>query len=216
MKEVATMDDGVPTVLRRESEVVRRASPLIDGARVVRSRVIEELGAIDDELHQLRAQAETELEEARAKVEEIRENARTEGREEGLRECMENLAAARSEYAEVRKRAERDMVDLAFHVAQRIIGHCIEVKPQVVRDIVGEALVGARGREQILVRLHPDDHKEVEVARDDYARELDGVAVYFEADTSLERGGCIIETESGRIDARLETQLEVLREAVKG
>ena len=208
------MDEGVPIILSRESEAVRSAEPLIKNARVVRATVVEELHGVDEELNCLRTRAEELVEQASEEAAAIRQKAREEGRKQGLEECMENLAAARAEYANVRQRAERDMVDLAFHIARRIIGHAIEVQPQVVRDIVGEALVGARGREQIVVRLHPEDHEEVNAVRGEYVRELDGVALYFEADSSLERGGCIIETESGRIDARLETQLEVLREAL--
>lgn len=210
------MDEAVKPVLPRESEVVQNATPLVSRARVVRAEVLDDLEAIDEEITELRGRAEQLVEQAEADAQSTREQARQEGRKEGLEECMENLAAARAEYREVRQRAEQDMVELAFEVARRIIGHAIDVKPEVIRDIVGEALMGARGREEITVRIHPRDHDQVQEVRNDYARELDGVPVYFEADSSLERGGCIIETESGRIDARLETQLQVLREALLG
>ena len=208
------MSEQLPTVLRRDSQALRAARPLIENCRVLRARVIDDLDAVDDAIQALRREAEQVLEEAQKQAEAIREEARKQGRKEGLEECMEALTKARAEYGRLRSRAEQDMVTLAFQIARRIIGHAIEVQPEVVRDIVGEALVTARGRRQIEVRVHPEDCERVEKQRHEYARELDGVPVYFESDAGLERGDCVIETESGRIDARLETQLEVLRDAL--
>lgn len=213
-KEETVMSEPIPTILKRDSPAVRAVRPLVEDARVLRGRVIEDLHAVDEELETLQRQGRQKLEEAKQQAEAVRDEARKQGRKEGLEECMEELAKARAEYGKLRGRAEQDMVTLAFQIARRIIGHAIEVHPEVVRDIIGEALVTARGRRQIEVRVHPDDQEMVEAERQRYARELDGVPVYFEADAALERGDCVIETESGRIDARLETQLEVLREAL--
>ncbi len=208
------MSEPLPTVLCRDSPLVQRARPLWEDARVLKSPVVSELQRVESEITALHEEARQALEEARLQAQEIEEEARQRGEKEGLAQCVEHLAAARSEYKKLRSRAEHDMVTLAFHIARRLIGHAIEVQPEVVRDIVGEVLVTARGRQQILVLVHPEDRRELDANRHEYARELDGVPVHFEADPSLERGGCVIETESGRIDARLETQLEVLREAL--
>lgn len=209
------MSEELPTVISRGTEIARRARPIVERARVLKGRVVDRLGEAERELQKLRADSEKVLEEARREADQIRRRAREEGRREALEECMEELAKARAEYAKLKQRAERDMVTLAFEVARRVVGHKIEVEPRVVRDIVGEALTAARGREQIVVHVHPDDHQEVRAARDRYARSLEGVPVYFEVDATLERGDCVIETESGRIDARLDTQLQVMREALE-
>ena len=208
------MSNPLPSVLRRDSELADRARPLIEEARILKPRVVDRLERIDAEIGALRREAEEELEEARCRAETIRQEAREAGRKEGLEECMRKLAKARAEYSRLRDQGEQEMVELAFHIARRLVGKAIEMQPEIVRDIVGEALVNARGHDQIVVLIHPDDHDRVEAARDEYVRALEGVPVYFEADPSLERGGCVIETESGRIDARLETQLQVLREAL--
>jgi flagellar biosynthesis/type III secretory pathway protein FliH len=208
------MSEPLPALLSRDSPVAKRARPLWEDARVLKGRVVSELGYLDAEISTLYEEAHRAVEEARQQAQAIEEEARQRGEKEGLAQCMEHLAAARSEYKKLRSRAEHDMVTLAFHIARRLIGHAIEVQPEVVRDIVGEVLVTARGRQQIVVLVHPEDRRELEANRHEYARELDGVPVHFEGDASLERGGCVIETESGRIDARLETQLKVLREAL--
>ena len=210
------MTEPLPTVLEREGDVVRAARPLFEEGRVIRARVIDDLRAIDDELRTLRKQARDTLDEARREAQLIQKRARKQGRVEAMQECMEELGRARAEYGKLCSRAERDMVTLAFQIARRIIGHSIDVQPDVVRDIVGKALTSARGRREIVIYVHPKDYDIVESARQDYARDMEGVPVYFEADSSLQRGDSVIETESGRIDARLETQLDVLRETLLG
>lgn len=208
------MKEPLPTILASDSPVARTVRPLLGGSRVLRGAIVEDLQAIEEEIRELHEEARRVLEDAQHRAAEIEERAKKDGYRDGIAECTEQLASARAEHEKLRQQAEQDMVTLAFHIARRLIGHAIEVEPMVVRDIVGEALVTARGRRQILLRIHPDDLEVVEKNRDDYARELDGVPVQFEADASLERGGCVIDTESGRIDARLETQLAVLREAL--
>lgn len=208
------MDEQLPTLICRDSEAARAARPLVSQARVLKARVVAELRGVDQQLEELHQQGQQIVEEARQEAEEIRSQAAEEGRREGLRECMEALGKARAEYGILCDRAESDMVKLAFQVARRIIGHAIEANPEIVRDIVGEALVSARGRQKISVRVNPEDFATVQANRDEYARQMEGIPVYFEKDSTLERGDCVIDTESGRIDARLHTQLEVLEQAL--
>lgn len=208
------MTETLPTILKRNSPAALAARPLLAGAQVIRAGVIDELESIDDDLYQLRQQAHQTLEEAKEQARQVLEDARNEGRKEGYEEWIREIARARAEYGRLQDAAEKDMVKLAFHIAQRLVGHAIEVRPEVVLDMVGKALVMARGRRQIVVKVNPEDYAQVETNRHEYARDLDGVPVYFEADPGLERGGCVIETEGGRIDARLQTQLDVLREAL--
>lgn len=208
------MDKPIPVILRRESELAQIVRPLLDNARVLRGPTVRELRDLEREIQAASSRARLMVQEAQERVDEIEEEARQRGEKEGFKEWIHEIARAKLEYTRLQEQAEQDMVKLAFHIAQRLIGHAIEVQPEVVRDMVGQALVMARGRSQIVVRVHPRDHQQLQAVRDEYARQLDGVSVYFEADPALERGGCIIETESGRIDARLEIQLEVLREAL--
>jgi flagellar biosynthesis/type III secretory pathway protein FliH len=51
-------------------------------------------------------------------------------------------------------------------------------------------------------------------ARGALVAEVEGAALYFEADERVGRGGCVVETEAGRVDARLEVQLDVMRRAL--
>jgi flagellar biosynthesis/type III secretory pathway protein FliH len=69
----------------------------------------------------------------------------------------------------------------------------------------------------VRLRLHPDDLVAVETRRTVLAaRAPAATAIELLADGSVGRHGCVIETAHGRIDARLETQLAALEQALTG
>jgi flagellar assembly protein FliH len=65
-----------------------------------------------------------------------------------------------------------------------------------------------REREQLVVRLHPDD---VALLKGD----ADGGALRIDADPAVALGGCMIDGPAGSLDARFETQLEALGAVLK-
>ena len=67
-----------------------------------------------------------------------------------------------------------------------------------------------------MIRVHPEDLPLVIGMKNELASSLEGAAVYFDDDGTLTRGECAIDTEAGRIDGRLETQLKILRDALEG
>jgi flagellar biosynthesis/type III secretory pathway protein FliH len=69
----------------------------------------------------------------------------------------------------------------------------------------------------VTVRLHPDDLPAVETRRDTLAARAPAASeIALVADDSVGRYGCVVETPHGRVDARLETQLEALEQAICG
>jgi type III secretion protein L len=208
------MDETVATVLRAGTELSRTVRPLARIGPLWRARVVEDLRAIDEELFGLERAAREELERARVEAEQIRSRAREEGVELGLKECVTQIARARAEYGRLQARAEEDLVRLAFEVARRLVHHTLETRPEVVVSMVKEAMKSARGRRTLVVSVHPQDLEALQAARQELVESVEGVPVHFEAAPDLERGDCVIETESGRIDARLSTQIAVLREGL--
>jgi flagellar assembly protein FliH len=172
--------------------------------------------------------AEAALERARAEAEAIREAARAEGRREGL---ARGRAEARAELegllAELREvvaslRASREallealaprILDAVVRAAGRVAGGAIAAEPDRLRAIVREALAQARDDERVVVRLHPDDLAALEPARAELERAASGELV-LRADRSLVRGGCVVETSRGLVDARLDMKLAALHEAL--
>jgi flagellar assembly protein FliH len=100
-------------------------------------------------------------------------------------------------------------VRLAAAIAERLLVRQLELEPGVARDMIREALQLAVGAPRIRVHLHDDDaallgQQAAEVVRS-MARCGEAEIV---PDNSLLRGGCLIETQHGQIDARIETVLD--------
>lgn len=151
----------------------------------------------------------------------IREEARREGfevgRQEGLAAVTELLARARAAATRREEEAEPELRRLAVAIAEKILGRELALSSEAVVDVVRTALRAARARREITIRVHPDDVSAVLAARERLARELARPAdLAVIADGEVGRGGCVIDTEVGAIDARLEVQLAAIERALVG
>lgn len=185
----------------RRGAVVKRA--VVD-ARTEARRILAEAAQHAEEL---RARAELE-------ARELREAAYVEGREEALSELNQLLLEAHERREAAFAEAERDVLRLAVKLAEKIIGREIERDDAALADLVAAALRHARQQEALTIRVNPADLPRVLAHRDRLdpsgrARFLDLVP-----DPRVGHGGCIIEGESGTVDARLDTQLRVLERAL--
>ena len=164
-----------------------------------------------------RAEAEKILSEARHEAERLRNQAVTEGRERGLAAVTELLTAARVQTLRAHKDVEQDLRVLAVRIAGRILGRELTQSPDAIVDIVSEALSQAGAPREVVVRCHPDDLKALERGKPRLIERCSRTqAVIFRADPAIARGGCIIETELGTVDARLPTQLDAIERALRG
>ncbi len=162
--------------------------------------------------------------DARAAADGLRRDAETRGfqeglaagREAGLAQVTEILVAARADAEEARAQATEGAVVLARRMAEKIVGRAIELAPEVMGDIVSQALAASRARKgAAVVRVHPDDLALVEASRPSWlARAEAQVSVRVVADASVGRHGCVVDTPVGRLDARLDTQLAALARAL--
>jgi flagellar biosynthesis/type III secretory pathway protein FliH len=206
----------IPVLKARDIEG-RGIRPLFDGQyRVVKSPVLERVIDVELQLDEILRSAEALRDQAEQDAQRLREEARAEGIKQGLEAVTRQIASARAEYARLQEAAREDMLALAFGVARRIVGRAFELDPRVIHEIVSCQLQHVRGRRQVTILVHPDNLPRIEAERASYAQQLEGAAIYFGPDPTIDRTGCVIETETGRIDARLDVQLEILRAAIEG
>ena len=171
---------------------------------------------IADELRlELDARLEREAEEARkaGHAEGVEQ-----GRAEALREASEQAAAGTRALAAVAKHAEREiegaqdlLVGIAFEAVCKLLG-ARALEREAVAGMVHEVIARVKRDEAMLVRLHPQDCALLRGAAGDPRGDGDRhFKVELVADDKVALGGCLVETEGGLLDARLETQLERLR-----
>jgi flagellar assembly protein FliH len=168
------------------------------------------------------------LAEAEAEAAQLRDAARLEGHEEGQRQALdaagpalEALAAAatavRDERLALAERLEVQAVDLALLLAEKVIGGAVAVDPELVVEAVRGALRGLVERERVTVLVHPDDLDVVRGAMAPMRASLGGIEhCEVQSERRVSRGGAVVRTPEGDIDARVETKLERAREVVEG
>ena len=111
---------------------------------------------------------------------------------------------------------EADLVQLALAVARKIVGREVSLGPEAVTRIIREALTRVEHAGRITIKLNPAD---LELLTDIKPQLLSGLPeagrAAFEADEGIARGGCLIETDGGEVDARIERQFQVVEEAFR-
>ena len=166
------------------------------------------------------AQAQSDADTLRA---EAREQGLREGREDALAALTPALEAltqaAEAVEADQYARAERleaHAVDLALFLAEKILGAAIAVEPDHVIEAVRGALRGIVERERVTVLVHPEDLELVRDAMDDLRASLGGIEhCEVQAERRVSRGGAVVRTPDGDVDARVETKLLRAREVVE-
>jgi flagellar biosynthesis/type III secretory pathway protein FliH len=125
------------------------------------------------------------------------------------------LASLRDVIPQVAKDTEVALVTIAMETARRLVAG-LEITPTLIEASILEALAEAQKAGRITVLLHKDDLTLVEQAGSPLARqEVGGERIRFEASPNITRGGCIVQTEFGTLDARREVKFELLRKAIQ-
>jgi len=164
-----------------------------------------------------------------ALLEQQLRQAHERGRLEGERALSEQLIHQRNELAELQRgvldalrravpqvlqQAESLLIPLALEAARRV-GAEMPITPELVERIVRETLQQAEDTAEITVRLHPDDLALLRQYGSELLQGLPGLGpLKFVASTDVGRGGCIVQTRFGLIDARRETKLEQLHQTL--
>jgi type III secretion protein L len=142
------------------------------------------------------------------------ETAYREGCEASLLEWNTLLLQARDDRAQALAGVERDLLRLAVKIAEKIIGSEIKRDRIAIVGIVATALRQARRNEMITIRVNPADLLVIEEQRQRLDRAGREKYMDIVPDPRVASGGCVIESESGAIDAQLETQFRVLERAL--
>ena len=172
------------------------------------------------------------VEVAREQAEEIAAQARhdgyrtgyDEGRAQAQREIADLLAfaeAAVREVSDTRSRLleenETALVELAIQTAEKILQSTLAAEPQRVTDVLRGALRKAYVRDRLQVVCNPDDLallEGTEGALQAQVGTLKGLELI--GDRRVQRGGVIVRTPGGDVDATIGSQLDRLRAAMLG
>ena len=105
---------------------------------------------------------------------------------------------------------EKLVVETAYELSKKIIQHEIEEK-NIINENLRLAINKIVGANEVKIRLHPQDAEELSVNSKNLINSGSFTKIKIEGDEQIEKGGCLIETEIGNVDARIATQLSELR-----
>ncbi len=184
-----------------------------------------------------RAQAELIQEGARREGYQAGlEQGLTEGQQRGAEEALaaaqaafdkdlahlaDNLAAVVREFSDQRldrlHAAEHDLLNFAIDIAGSVTKVIGEANPDAARENLRSALQLVMAKSDATVRVHPADLSTLRQFAAQLADEnLTLPHLTFVEDEAVSRGGVLVVTEAGRIDATLEAQMDQITRALTG
>lgn len=149
-------------------------------------------------------------------IETSKAEAELAGFDVGMQHWNDALRSLENEIKKVRDEMEKSIVSLAMAAAKKIVGKEIASSKETVVDIVATALKPVTQHKRVTIYVNPQDLDVMEKERKrlkNLFEHLESLAIVAREDVTT--GGCIIETESGIINAKLEKQWEALEEAFK-
>ncbi len=177
-------------------------------------------------LDEARERARVLVEEATGRARSLLDDARREGHDDGysagmqaaddatatmLATLRELVESTRGERHALINGAEPELVRLAVGIAERVLHQQIALDHGVVVEMAKAAIARIVDREKITVRVNPADVECMREHRDDLLALGDVKSMLVIEDQRVDRGGVIIETDAGSIDAKISTQLAEVR-----
>jgi flagellar biosynthesis/type III secretory pathway protein FliH len=111
---------------------------------------------------------------------------------------------------------DKDIVDLTFAIAKKVIGREVEANREIVIEGIRNALKLVVAGGEILIRVNPKDLEVIHQYKEDFTRYTAGVkGVVVEGDETVQRGGSVIETNYGEVDSTINGVLAEIEEKLR-
>lgn len=124
------------------------------------------------------------------------------------------FAALQSAVSQVVQQTEQQLLNVALEAAKKIVAG-LDISQELVERVVREAVAEVEDGAEITIQLHAAD---LALLRKHQSPVLQGLPnagpLRFVASGEVTRGGCLVQTRFGVLDARRETKLEQLRESL--
>lgn len=199
----------------------RSVDILPDSGGVLHKRVLDArakaeniLAEAETEAARIREEAVRELERTKAEKEAAIKKGYREGESKGLAQVTEKLVRLEHLRERFYEEAEPEVIRLVTEIAEKVIGDVAGENPKAIQSVVRQSLSRVLG-DRIVVRLNPEDYRIIMGGDHEFKDVVDRTKrLLFREDEGITKGGCIVETEVGTIDAQIETQLEAIRKAL--
>ena len=116
---------------------------------------------------------------------------------------------------EILKDTEQQIVDLVILMTRKVVKIIAETQKTTIMSNVLAALKKVRARGTVTIRVNVEDLKLTSANTDEFIKRIENVTgINVIEDSSVDKGGCIVETDFGAIDARIASQLGELESKI--
>lgn len=194
-----------------------------DQAAVIKSQAQKEA---QDIVEKAKAEAQDIISNAKVEEKSIFEKSKSEGfkagHEEGYKAGNEEaqrlverihkmIEAVQAKRQEILDNTEQQIVNLVILIARKVVKIMSENQKSVIMSNVLQALKKVKGSGDVTLRVNLADVKLTTEHIKDFIRQVENIKnISVVEDSSVEKGGCIVETDFGAIDARISSQLNEL------
>lgn len=151
-------------------------------------------------------------EEAKKKFEEAWNEGYHQGFEQGRREASKQAIRLIQESTAVSDRLAEEAAHLALAIAESVISEHVKVEQQTVKRMAINAIQESVIGDSVTIISHPQDQQVLANSINELRQIAGGAGVLLETNSALTRGGCIVRTDFGEVDASIEALLESIRE----
>lgn len=181
-----------------------------------------------EEVKQLELQMQEQRESLQQEKQAIFEQAHTEGyaagleegRQQGYKEFAEHLTLAKhtvelskKDYGTYVDQAERTVLQIGIKVAGKIVNQTLAENAEHYFSFVKRALKEAREQTDVQLHVHPVQYEFLLEHKDELVAVFPKeTKLYIFPNEELSETSCVIESDSGRIDASIDSQLKEIKD----
>ena len=198
-----------------------------DQAQVIKADAEKEA---QDIVNKAQAEAQEIIAKAHSEEYEIRDSAYRKGYDEGqksgyndgqseLNRLIERVhkivESVMNRREEILRDTEQQIVDLVILMTRKIVKIISENQKGVVLSNVLSALKKVKTRCSVIIRVNIEDLKLTSEHTGEFIKRVEAVqGITVIEDSSVDKGGCVVETDFGAIDARIASQLGELENKI--
>lgn len=220
----AQADEIIKNAKDAAFEEVKRKT---DEASVIKS---DAQAQADEIIANAKSEAEKIIQDARLEEQKIKSDAKQDGFKQGhdegysageseigrlverLRKMVEALMLRREE---ILKETEQQIVELVILMTRKVVKIISETQKTAIMSNVLAALKKVKSRGNVILHVNLEDLKLATANADEFIKRVENIqGITVVEDSTVEKGGCVVETDFGAIDARISSQLNELEEKI--
>jgi len=196
-------------------------------AQLLKQQAEDEANKIIEDAKKKSSDMETEVRKTLdGEIKAAQDKGKEEGKEAGFAEGKAEverlisrtqvmLERAQNKRGEILAETEKEIIDLVLLISRKVIKVISENQEGVIISNIIQALRKVKSKGTCLIRVNMEDLQLATEHKQEFIKLVEGVKdIQILEDTTVDKGGCIIQTEFGEIDARISSQLAELENKI--